>query len=122
MIPRGQPGQARMGSPRSAQEARYSVLCAVGNVRRCTGCRAMPAKPEGCWGALQSSGVAVPNGQHCTAPKDRWLILAHSSHQADSPRTYFVTLALTAESGRPARVRPTQRGDFDVVCSIDRSI
>ena len=61
-------------------------------------------------------GAAAPDSQHCPLPRGSLAHTPHSSHREDSPRLYFAAMVLlyhqpcrmTAESGTPARVRPTR--------------
>ena len=90
------------------------------NIRRPPGTEPCRPKPEGFWTALPGWGESSP-GQPALPPLQK--IPAHTSHfghWADSPvdssRVHFATLALqhhrpcrmTAESGTPARVKPTR--------------
>ena len=68
-------------------------------------------------GAPLQLGAAIPGSQHRHLPEGSPAHTPHSSHRADSPRVYFAAIVLlhhrpcrmTAESGAPARVRPTRR-------------
>ena len=75
----------------------------------------MPAQARELLDRPAMLGAAAPDSQHCQRPKGSLAHTPHSSQRADSPRVYSATMVLLdhppchmiAESGTPARVRPT---------------
>ena len=110
---------AGINPPWSAQEARCRILCALRNV--CA--HRVPSRAGPSPRAAEAPfhvGRGSPDSQHCRRPKVSLAHTPHSSHQADSPadspREYSATMVplyhrpyrMIAESGTPARVRPTR--------------
>ena len=72
--------------------------------------------PRAALGHPSTLGAAVPDSQHCHRPEGTPAHTPHSNRREDSPRVFIAPLPLLchrarrmiAESGAPARARPTR--------------
>ena len=93
-----------MASVRSAPSAAHRVPSHSG------------PSPRAALGHPSTLGAAVPDSQHCHRPEGPPAHTPHSNHREDSPRVFIAPLPLLchrarrmiAESGAPARARPTR--------------